>query len=101
MNVTEYVNRMCDKRLKTYSKLDCDKVNSDEQRLLRQLMRYISTSFSLNCAKYLNLYFVSFNRNYEKDVRPVVNSSSIVVVKLGLTLTQIFDLVCLLSILYG
>lgn len=69
MNVSEYINRMCDKKLKTYSKMDCDKVNSDEQRLLRQLMR-----------------------NYEKDVRPVVNSSSIVIVKLGLTLTQIFDL---------
>ena len=50
--------------------MDCRKVNSDEQRLLRLLMR-----------------------NYERDVRPVFNSTSTVTIKLGLTLTQIFDLV--------
>lgn len=32
-------------------------------------------------------------RGYEKAVRPVQNASSIVVVKMGLTLTQIFDMV--------
>lgn len=39
MNISEYINRMCDKKVKTYSEIDCNKVNSDEQRLLRQLMR--------------------------------------------------------------
>ncbi|CAF0719259.1 unnamed protein product [Brachionus calyciflorus] len=69
LNVSEYINRLCDERLPSYSLLDCKKVNSDEQRLLRLLLR-----------------------NYEKDVRPVFNSSTTVTVKVGLTLTQIFDL---------
>jgi nicotinic acetylcholine receptor len=30
--------------------------------------------------------------NYEKSVRPVRNASTIVVVKLGMTLTNIFDI---------
>jgi len=32
-------------------------------------------------------------RNYEKSVRPVRNASETVLVKMGLTMTQIFDLV--------
>ena len=43
---------------------------SDEQRLFRKLMR-----------------------KYEKSVRPVINATTPVVVKLGITLTQIFDMV--------
>ncbi|RNA37099.1 Cation transporter family [Brachionus plicatilis] len=69
LNVSEYINRLCDKNLPSYSLMDCRKVNSDEQRLLRYLMR-----------------------NYEKDVRPVHNHSKTVTVFVGLTLTQIFDL---------
>ena len=43
---------------------------SDEQRLFKKLMR-----------------------KYEKSVRPVINATTPVVVKLGITLTQIFDMV--------
>lgn len=32
-------------------------------------------------------------RNYERTVRPVKNASDVIVVKLGLTLTNIFDVV--------
>ena len=46
---------------------------SDEQRLFRKLMK-----------------------NYEKSVRPVINSSMPVVVSLGITLTQILDIVSIL-----
>jgi nicotinic acetylcholine receptor len=45
---------------------------SDEQKLLQKLMR-----------------------GYDKSVRPVYNASTPVVVRLGITLTQIFDVVCL------
>ena len=44
---------------------------TDEQRLLRRLMR-----------------------NYDSNTRPVYNASYPVVVRLGITLNQIFDLVC-------
>ena len=47
---------------------------SDEQRLFRKLMR-----------------------KYEKSVRPVINATTPVVVKLGITLTQIFDMVSSLN----
>ena len=33
-------------------------------------------------------------RNYERSVRPVKNATDTVIVKMGLTLTQIFDMVC-------
>ena len=46
-------------------------VLTDEQRLLRRLMR-----------------------NYDSNTRPVYNASYPVVVRLGITLNQIFDLVC-------
>ena len=48
---------------------------SDEQRLFRKLMR-----------------------KYEKSVRPVINATTPVVVKLGITLTQIFAMVSSFSI---
>ncbi len=37
-------------------------------------------------------------RNYERSVRPVINATTPVIVQLGITLTQIFDLVCILFI---
>ena len=48
---------------------DNPQLKSDEHRLFRKLMK-----------------------NYEKSVRPVINSSTTVVVRLGITLTQIFDM---------
>jgi hypothetical protein len=33
-------------------------------------------------------------RGYEKSVRPVRNATSTVLIKMGLTMTQIFDMVC-------
>lgn len=39
LNVSEYIRRLCDINLPSYSLMDCRKVNSDEQRLLRYLMR--------------------------------------------------------------
>lgn len=39
------------------------------------------------------LYYLLYN--YEKSVRPVKNASNPIVVRLGLTLTNIFEMVCL------
>jgi hypothetical protein len=36
-------------------------------------------------------------RNYDNTVRPVKNASDAVVIRLGITLTQIFDLVSVIT----
>lgn len=51
------------------SSMEDDQTN-DEKRLLKYLMR-----------------------NYDRSIRPVKNASTPVVIRLGITLTQIFDLV--------
>lgn len=61
---------MQDEELPTGKNLDGPK-EQQEKLLLQQLMR-----------------------GYERDVRPVRNASQPVVVKVGITLTQIFDMVC-------
>lgn len=52
------------------SSLGDDDQTNDEKRLLKYLMR-----------------------NYDRSIRPVKNASTPVVIRLGITLTQIFDLV--------
>ena len=38
--------------------------------------------------------------NYDREVRPVYNASKAVVVKVGITLTQIFDMVSISILVY-
>jgi hypothetical protein len=64
---------------------------SDEQRLLYFLMKYKIKIFE-NVFCLVFLFFLIY-RNYSNSVRPVRNASIPVPVKLGLTLTQIFDMV--------
>jgi hypothetical protein len=93
------VNKCQDFRSPFGALVDCNNQThpncSDEQRLLYFLMKYETYIFF----KHLLLLFnFLMYRNYSNSVRPVRNSSLPVPVKLGLTLTQIFDMVSVIDI---